>query len=337
MKISLIIAAYNAENYIERCLHSLLPFSSSNEFEIILVNDGSKDSTADLIDNFLKLNKFENLTVINKQNGGLSSARNAGLEKVSGDYVLFLDSDDYILSDGLLKITPELQKDWDIVICPPKLKYEAFDNFKNFDDEYFSLKYKGLKKVSQIDLFSVPVVAWSKIYKTKFLKKLNLSFPEGLLYEDNYWYWLYMKNIDSVYFSDIPFYVYVRRNNSIMSNTLKKKEGHSIQRIEVLKRILDDCPQLTILERKRLLIDFLRAAEYDTPQKERFKLFYLMQEFLKRIPSNELNSYFLDVKNCNFIIERNGEGPACSLSLRKHFIKSLRRRIYNLISRNSIK
>ena len=55
MKISLIIAAYNAENYIERCLHSLLPFSSSNEFEIILVNDGSKDSTADLIDNFLKL------------------------------------------------------------------------------------------------------------------------------------------------------------------------------------------------------------------------------------------------------------------------------------------
>ena len=75
MKISLIIAAYNAENYIERCLHSLLPFSSSNEFEIILVNDGSKDSTADLIDNFLKLNKFENLTVINKQNGGLSSAR----------------------------------------------------------------------------------------------------------------------------------------------------------------------------------------------------------------------------------------------------------------------
>ena len=76
------------------------------------------------------------------------------------------------------------------------------------------------------------------------------------------------ENIDSVYFSDIPFYVYVRRNNSIMSNTFLKKEGHSIQRIEVLKRILDDCPQLTILERKRLLIDFLRAAEYDTPQKK---------------------------------------------------------------------
>ena len=146
MKISIIIAAYNAEHYIERCLNSLLPFSSSNEFEIILVNDGSKDRTAHLIDNFLKLNKFVNLTVINKHNGGLSSARNAGLDLVSGDYVMFLDSDDYLLSDGLLKITPVLHNDWDIIISPPKLKYEAFENFKSFDDEYFSLKYKGLKE-----------------------------------------------------------------------------------------------------------------------------------------------------------------------------------------------
>lgn len=335
MKISIIIAAYNAENYIERCLSSLLPLSSSSEFEVILVNDGSKDNTSKLVDNFLRLNKFENLKIINKQNGGLSSARNAGLEVINGDYVLFVDSDDLILPDNLLKITPELQNKWDVIISQPKLKYEAFENFRSFDDNYFSLKYKGLKKISQIDLFSVPVVAWSKIYKTNLLKEMKLSFPEGLLYEDNYWYWLFMKNIENVYFSDIPFYVYVRRSNSIMSNTFFKKEGHSIQRIKILKKILEDCPRLTSLERKRLIIDFLRAAEYDSPQKEKFKLFYLMQEFLKTIPSNELTPYFLDVRNGNFTIERNGEGPVCRISLRDHFIRSLRRRVYNLISRRS--
>lgn len=306
MKFSIIVAAYNVETYIQRCLDSLKPLSAQL-FELIIINDGSTDNTLSIIKNFLLTNKIENAKVIDQVNGGLSSARNVGLREANGDYVIFVDGDDFISHKELSKICSLINIEYDVVICPPRVEYHALENLKSSDERCFSLPFTGLKTVNDLDLFSISTVAWSKIYKTSLIRDKQLKFPEGILYEDNYWYWLFMKEANLAFFSSISFYTYVRRKGSIMDNTYSQKPGYSIQRIFLLKILLEDCKKLNKTERQRLIRDYLFVAEQDCPQVEKFKLFHCMQEFLKQIPSEDLTDYLRDVKDCNFKIIRNSD------------------------------
>jgi len=299
LKFSIIVAAYNVENYIEKCLLSLISLPS-DIFELIIVNDGSTDQTKNIIINFLLKYHIKHAKLIDKENGGLSSARNVGLEQVKGEYVIFIDGDDYIQPGELLKICSSITDDCDVIICAPRVEYLALDILKASDSKYFSLPFTGLKAVSELDLCSISPVAWSKIYKTKVIKEKNIKFPDGLLYEDNYWYWMFIKEADKVFFSDSTFYVYVRRTGSIMDHTYSKKEGYSIQRIFLLQKILEDCKKITKSERKKIIEVYLDVAEQDCPQVEKDKLFYYMHELLKKIPSEELNDHLLDIKKRTF-------------------------------------
>ena len=118
-KLSIIIPAYNAENCIERCLDSILDQDYHNEIEIIVVNDGSTDSTGSI------LNKYQKqipsvFRIITKENGGVSSARNAGLDAATGDWIWFCDADDYICKNGLSYVLNSFVDD-DIDICTDKI------------------------------------------------------------------------------------------------------------------------------------------------------------------------------------------------------------------------
>lgn len=306
MKFSIIVAAYNVEAYILRCLNSLKPLSP-NLFELIIVNDGSTDKTLFIIKDFLLTQNIKNAKVIEKENGGLSSARNAGLEAASGDYVIFVDGDDYILHEELSKICSSINIEFDVIICPPRVEYQALENLKSNDGVCFSLPFSGPKPIRDLDLFSVSTVAWSKIYRLSLIRDKKITFPEGILYEDNYWYWLFMKEANLAFFSTGTFYTYVRRQGSIMDKTFSKKEGYSIQRVFLLNKLLEDCKKLSKTERQRLTRDYLYAAEQDCPQIEKFKLFYVMQETLRHVPSEDLTGYLKDVKTCNFKITRNSD------------------------------
>ena len=107
MKFSVVVPVYNVEEYIEKCLSSILNQTYSN-FEVIIVDDGSTDGSFKIIDKFV--NKDKRFMVFKKQNGGLSDARNYGIKYVTGDYLLFVDSDDYIGEDLLLKLNNVLSK-----------------------------------------------------------------------------------------------------------------------------------------------------------------------------------------------------------------------------------
>ena len=125
MKVSIIIAAYNIEDYINRCLNSIVN-QSFKDIEIIVVNDGSTDNTINIINNFAK--NDVRIKVIDKKNGGLIEARKSGLARASGEYILFLDGDDWLHIEAIEKLYKEAKKDnFDIVLYN---FYLAYDNGK---------------------------------------------------------------------------------------------------------------------------------------------------------------------------------------------------------------
>ena len=127
MKVSVIVPIYNVRKYIEKCLDSLVN-QTLDDVEIILVNDGSLENEEELIKPYLE--KYKNIKYFKKENGGQASARNFGLKRASGEYILFVDSDDYIettMASKLYKVATE--KDLDILICNYYMETSTYQNF----------------------------------------------------------------------------------------------------------------------------------------------------------------------------------------------------------------
>ena len=302
IKLSIIVSIYNVESYLERCLNSLKPLCSHN-IEIILVDDGSTDNSPSIISNFIKDLHYANLKLITKQNGGLSSARNSGLEIVQGEYVTFVDGDDYISPQNLIELCNVLNQEVDVIITPPIVHYLSNKNLKKNDEIYFRLPSVGIKFSSEINPIAIPSVVWSKIYRVELIRKLNLQFPVNLLYEDNYWHWIFMKGLNSALFSETSFYNYVRRPESIMSKTFEKKEGYSIQRILILQKILTDCKNLTSEERSNLVQTFFNSALSDCSKIDYLQLFYLTQRTVRLMNDSELSPFLIDLKYGNLTLQ----------------------------------
>lgn len=162
--ISVIIPIYNVEKYLRQCLESVIN-QNYREYEVILVNDGSTDSSKKIAIEFCE--KYNNIKFIDKVNGGLSSARNAGLEVANGEYIVFIDSDDYIRSDYLEKLYQSIsQNDSDISICNLVKVYE-----KKGEEEKGNLDVNCTKWYSNVDVLKmifegkIFCYAWDKIYK----------------------------------------------------------------------------------------------------------------------------------------------------------------------------
>lgn len=190
LKISVIIPVYNTSVYLEQCLESLIS-QTLMEIEIICINDGSTDNSLSILETYK--NKDSRIKIINQQNKGQSSARNSGIEAAQGEYIAFLDSDDYVKNDFLEKLYKNAKNfDSDISMCSieifdentgknyshsPYLSLDIFD--KSFENRCF------LPSETFDFLFRICVVPWNKIYKRDFLNKNNLKFVENLNFEDN--------------------------------------------------------------------------------------------------------------------------------------------------------
>lgn len=206
MKVSVIIPFYNVEKYIRKCLESLRA-QTITDIEFILVNDGSKDGSEEIAKEFLSDSRFKLLV---KENGGLSDARNYGLQASTGDYIAYLDSDDYVESNMYESMYKRaVDTDADIVEC-------------NFIWEYPNKEVIDNKSVKDNLLLDIRVVAWNKLYKASFLKPLNISFSVGHQYEDvSYCYKIlpYVNKFESI---EVPFIHYIQRSNSISNNQNEK-------------------------------------------------------------------------------------------------------------------
>lgn len=177
MKISIIIPVYNAEKTLNKCLDSIINQTYKN-LEIIIINDASIDSSLDIIKKYEKENK--NIILINnKENKGIGYSRNNGIKKASGDYISFIDSDDYIENNMYEIITKNINKSKpDLLI----FNYNRIIKNKVFDNEYiFNNKITTFKESPEI-IYNINLSPWNKIYKKELIK--DVLFPEDLKYED---------------------------------------------------------------------------------------------------------------------------------------------------------
>lgn len=223
-KVSVVIPVYNTKDYLARCVNSVLN-QTFTDISVILVDDGSTDGSGAVCDSFARDKRVQ---VIHKENGGLSSARNAGIERAEGEYICFVDSDDYLTENAIERLVLS-SFGADVVVCGYYLDYgkEKRENFINGGN--FSLKTLG-------DIFCefkakhIFDPAWNKLIRLDFLKQSEVSFCEGELYEDtDFNIRLFKSNPKISVISDCLYY-YVQRQGSITKRfnptklvTLKKR------------------------------------------------------------------------------------------------------------------
>lgn len=214
-KVSVIIPVYNVENYIDKCLNSISN-QTLDDIEIIIVNDGSTDGSKKIIEQYLK--NCSNFKYFEKENGGLSSARNFGLEKAQGEYIAFLDSDDYIEPTMYKEMYDMAKKEnADMVECDFIWEWENSHKTAKVD------KRKNYK--SKLDMMKKPrVVAWNKLIKRSIIENNKIRFPEGLIYEDLEFFFKILPYIDKILYISKSFVHYVQREKSILNNKSARVE-----------------------------------------------------------------------------------------------------------------
>lgn len=206
-KVSVIVPVYNVEEYIEKCLNSLVN-QTLEDIEIIIVNDGSKDNSDKIIRVFLE--KYPNKIVyLKKQNGGLSDARNYAIPYAKGEYIAFLDSDDYV-ELNMYKNMYELAKKEhsDMVEC------DFYWEYPNKTKTDIGIIYNNKKEM----LEKVRVVAWNKLIKREILEKTQITFPKGYRYEDVEFTYKLIPHLEKVSFLKVPCIHYIQRQNSISNS-----------------------------------------------------------------------------------------------------------------------
>ena len=206
-KFSIIVPVYNVEKYIKKCLDSI-ESQTYKDYEVIVVNNGTKDNSMDIV------NKY-NVEIINQKNKGLSEARNEGVKKAKGDYILFLDSDDYIEKDLLKELNKSLTNNPDLVRFQIREVFE--DNTKkDYNEEPFTNK-DGVEAFSILCKYHFVENAWAYLYKREFYLKNKFSFKKGAIHEDFGLVPLVIMKSKIVNSISYIGYNYLQRENSIMS------------------------------------------------------------------------------------------------------------------------
>lgn len=209
-KISVVIPVYNVEKYLEKCVDSVLRQTFDN-FEIILVDDGSPDCCPAICDELATLDP--RIRVIHKENGGLSSARNAGTDAACGDFIFYLDSDDYLENCALSSVL-DVQKETssDVVVGNYFYTYEDHEDLATLDLGTV-IQLSNAEAMEQLVIGKIQTFAWGKLIRREIAQKY--SFPVGKLFEDHFWTHLIFAEAEKVTVIDKPLVHYIQRNESI--------------------------------------------------------------------------------------------------------------------------
>lgn len=219
-KVSVIVPVYNVEKYIEKSLDSLIN-QTLGDIEIIIVNDGSTDNSKELIKKYEE--KYKNITYLEKENGGLSDARNFGMNYAKGEYIAFLDSDDFVDVTIYEKMyNKAVEEKADYVECD---FYWSYPNKNKLD--------KGFRYTNKKEMFTYGrVVAWNKLIKKDIIKE---KFPVGLLYEDIEFFYKLLPNIKKFAFVEESLVYYVQREESLVN----KQDYKTRQIFNIFDNVID--------------------------------------------------------------------------------------------------
>lgn len=302
MKVSLIIPVYNVENYIDKCLKSVEQ-QTCKELEVIIINDGSTDESYEIVRKYVERNK--NFQCYSIENRGLGGARNYGLEKASGEYVCFLDSDDYIAPECIeTMFNKAKQNKSDIVVC---------NSCDVIEDGTIISYYKNKYKKEVTNVYEEPTIlfnrvsAWGKLYKKALFNELVFVSREW--YEDMRMTPKLFLKAKSITYIDNTLFYYVQRNGSIMNNSKVEK---NIEIIEAFDDLISYFHKQGVYEQFKEVLEYLiiehvavagisRVALYGGNKKK--EVLHNLQKYLETIPNLYKNSYIKSMdKNRKLIL-----------------------------------
>ena len=246
--ISVIVPVYNVAEYLPRCVDSILNQTYAN-LQIILVDDGSTDGSGRICDAYISTDR--RIQVVHQENGGLSAARNTGIEHAQGEYLSFIDSDDFIHPEFYQRLYAAIsQSSADIAVCS---FVPVADSIAKDPGKHQLTLYRGTKEIMN-NFFNqncaASVVAVNKLYKRSLFEKLR--YTEGIIHEDeDLTYRLFYQCSCVAYLSDALYY-YFRRENSI---TTKRYSMRNLQIFDILKSVIQfyDEHQEKALKKKAII------------------------------------------------------------------------------------
>lgn len=262
--ISVIIPVYKVEKYLKKCIESVQKQTYSN-IEVILVEDGSPDDCGKICDEYEK--KDKRIKVIHKNNGGLSEARNFGIDKANGKYITFIDSDDFVddvYVEELYKVL--ISYDADMAIGAHRVLYSEKVIDKSTNECYCADSETILEKILYDD--GIDLSAWAKLYKIELFK--NIRFPKGRLYEDAATTYKLVDLSTKIAVKSTAIYNYVIRKDSISNNNFSEKKLDLITSTnEMTEYIKNKYPQLTKGCNRRLMYAYLSTLTQLAKSKKR--------------------------------------------------------------------
>lgn len=286
--VSIIIPVYNVEKYLNKCIESVVSQTYKN-LDIIIIDDGSKDSSGKMCDEWAS--KDKRIRVIHKTNGGLSDARNVGIEHAKGNYISFVDSDDFIENDMIEVLLKEIKENnCDISICGYYKTYVDKDEIIDNSKEIFVMN-----KIEAIDrmniLGSYDVSAWGKLFNISLIK--DIRFPVGKLSED--WFVMYkiFYNANRICYNPNPKYHYVQRAGGISKNNPKINYDAIQAAKECMEFIEEKCPN--IIENATIMYCIANMGVYNSCilyNKEDKEVYSNIKKHLKTL----LNSKNISIK-----------------------------------------
>lgn len=317
MRFSVIVPVYNVEKYIRKCIDSILA-QTYRDYELILVDDGSKDNSGKICDSYINMNNSINIKCIHKKNGGLSDARNTGIANATGDFLVFVDSDDWIDRNALYNINAVINnRNIDVVVTR---FVEVFDNkFIYKDSEIDSLKNVTNEEIIKF-IFEKSENTWPAqkyIVNKNYIIKKRLRFKFGILHEDLDWTARLFLEGPSCAVMDVEWYYHrMGRSGSITSEVKEKNITDVIEmgaffyanlhtseeasKLMILKRIIESvygsikkykyCSKKDKLVVEKKVRD--NVAIFSIHSKLKYKIFYIFLRLFGSKVSLSILSFF---------------------------------------------
>ena len=302
VEVSVVIPIYNVEDYLEECLDSIVN-QTFKDLEIICVNDGSKDNSLEILKEYAK--KDNRIIVIDQENGGHAVATNRGMDEATGKYLFLMDSDDKLKLDAIeLTYNAAEEKGVDFVL------FQAI-NYDDEKDEFYEAENYSMNSVADFvgeDIFSfedlgglcfdIAVTPWTKLYNREFIENSHVRFAEGLIFEDNIFFWEVLIQAEKIYFlREHLFYRRWYESSSTMAGDLRFTDSIAINTmiIDVFEKYgkLTDYYKNRLYNRK-ISLTFLRFTQI----KEEFKDIYfdeLQKNFLYWVKDNDFYEYLQSI------------------------------------------
>lgn len=279
-RVSIIIPVYNVEPYIEECLQSVAYQTVSSQIECIIVDDKGTDASITIAEEFVNSYKgpIPFRIIYRELNGGLSAARNSGIREAKGEYIYFLDSDDYIIPTCIETLLTMADKHAGVDLLPALYIRESNDmqqfGSKSFPE--FSSNHNEIKR-ALLDYDRIPVTAANRLIRRSLIIDNDLWFKEGIIHEDNYWTFFLAKHVKRMAFCTEKIYYYRETQGSITKAVNREKEIKAYATI--VNDFIENIDNIEIGAQKRIILLHLLIVKANNFYKSQSDFDNLLQRF----------------------------------------------------------